>query len=516
MTVQDASAVAAAVADAHRREWAFVLAATVRVTRDLDVAEECAQDAFAAALTDWRTHGIPARPGAWLTTAAQAPRAERPPPPGRRAPVPAAARRGGDRARAPATDRTTARGAADPRRPAAADRDLLPPGARPVGAGGAHPAADVRAVHGRGGPRLPGQRADHGGADHAGEEEDRRRPHPVPRAVGRGAARAGGRRPVGGAPAVHHRATPPRPGRTLVRRDLVERSVQLGRMLRRLLPRDPAVAGLLALLLLTDARRETRTATDGRLLLLEEQDRTPVGPRGHRRGRGAGARGAAGPAAEPLRAAGRDRRRARRVAALGRHRLARDRRAVRRAHAAVALAGGRAEPRRRGRVRLRGRRPAWPRSTRWAASRSWPATATCPRRARTSSGGSAGSTRPARPTRRRCSSPRTPSSGSSSPAGCARSVGDRADGHQRSGCVVRDCAVRQTRQLPQRLHGRGRGGGAALGTLHEWGRRVVDPGRARVGAAGVGVGVAFRLYGNGAPPGPTLPVGPWFSASWQG
>jgi RNA polymerase sigma-70 factor (ECF subfamily) len=44
-------------------------------------------------------------------------------------------------------------------------------------------------------------------------------------------------------------------------------------MLRRLLPADPAVAGLLALLLLTDARRETRTGPDGRLLLLEEQDR---------------------------------------------------------------------------------------------------------------------------------------------------------------------------------------------------------------------------------------------------
>nr|WP_239522782.1 DUF6596 domain-containing protein [Geodermatophilus normandii] len=62
-------------------------------------------------------------------------------------------------------------------------------------------------------------------------------------------------------------------GGELVRRDLVERSVELARMLRRLLPRDPAVAGLLALLLLTDARRETRTADDGRLLLLEEQDR---------------------------------------------------------------------------------------------------------------------------------------------------------------------------------------------------------------------------------------------------
>src|ERR1700712_5706410 len=65
------SSAAAAVADAHRREWAFVLAATVRVTRDLDVAEECVQDAFAAALTDWATGGIPARPGAWLTNPAR-------------------------------------------------------------------------------------------------------------------------------------------------------------------------------------------------------------------------------------------------------------------------------------------------------------------------------------------------------------------------------------------------------------------------------------------------------------
>ena len=60
----------------------------------------------------------------------------------------------------------------------------------------------------------------------------------------------------------------------LVRRDLVERALDLARMLRLLLPRDPDVAGLLALILLTDARRNTRVDRTGRLLLLEEQDRT--------------------------------------------------------------------------------------------------------------------------------------------------------------------------------------------------------------------------------------------------
>jgi RNA polymerase sigma-70 factor (ECF subfamily) len=59
------------VADAHRREWAAVLASTVRVTRDLDMAEECVQDAFVEALDTWTRDGVPERPGAWLTTAAR-------------------------------------------------------------------------------------------------------------------------------------------------------------------------------------------------------------------------------------------------------------------------------------------------------------------------------------------------------------------------------------------------------------------------------------------------------------
>lgn len=60
-----------AIADAHRREWAVLLAATVRVTRDLDLAEECVQDAYAAALEAWARDGVPDRPGAWLTVAAR-------------------------------------------------------------------------------------------------------------------------------------------------------------------------------------------------------------------------------------------------------------------------------------------------------------------------------------------------------------------------------------------------------------------------------------------------------------
>jgi RNA polymerase sigma-70 factor (ECF subfamily) len=63
-------------------------------------------------------------------------------------------------------------------------------------------------------------------------------------------------------------------GAELMRRDLVERALELARMLRALLSDDPGVAGLLALIVLTDARHKTRTGPNGTLLLLSEQDRT--------------------------------------------------------------------------------------------------------------------------------------------------------------------------------------------------------------------------------------------------
>jgi len=62
-------------------------------------------------------------------------------------------------------------------------------------------------------------------------------------------------------------------GDVLLRRDLLERSMDLARMLRTLLPTDPDVAGLLALLLLTEARREARVDDAGQLVLLADQDR---------------------------------------------------------------------------------------------------------------------------------------------------------------------------------------------------------------------------------------------------
>src|ERR671921_2984481 len=63
--------VGTAVEHAFRDEWARVLATVARSTGDLDLAEECTQEAFATAVRTWVRDGVPERPGAWLTTTAR-------------------------------------------------------------------------------------------------------------------------------------------------------------------------------------------------------------------------------------------------------------------------------------------------------------------------------------------------------------------------------------------------------------------------------------------------------------
>lgn len=63
-------------------------------------------------------------------------------------------------------------------------------------------------------------------------------------------------------------------GPSLLRVDLSSDALRLTRLLHRALPDEPEVAGLLALMLLTDARGHARTSPDGGLIPLDEQDRT--------------------------------------------------------------------------------------------------------------------------------------------------------------------------------------------------------------------------------------------------
>ncbi len=267
----DAADVEAAVADAHRREWALVLAATVRVTRDLDTAEDCTQEAFAAALADWRVRGVPDRPGAWLTTTA------------RRRALNVLRSRGVEHRHLPLLVEDAA--VPGPEELATdVDGAPIPDDRLRLVATCCHPALDrpaqvaltLRLVCGLSTAQvarafLVAEATMAARITRAKKKIALARiPYRVPPA-----AELPER--VDAVLAVVHLLfttghTVPA-GEELVRRDLVERSVDLARMLRRLLPRDPAVAGLLALVVLTDARRETRTGPGGRLLLLEQQDR---------------------------------------------------------------------------------------------------------------------------------------------------------------------------------------------------------------------------------------------------
>jgi RNA polymerase sigma-70 factor (ECF subfamily) len=262
------TSVATAVADAHRREWAFVLAATVRVTRDLDLAEECVQDAYARALRAWPSNGVPAKPGAWLTTVA------------RRCALDLLKR---DQTRSRSLplllDDQVQPGPGETDEPEITDDRLrlIFTCCHPAIAPEAQVALTLRLLCGL-------TTAEVARAFLVSEPTMAARITRAKKKI------ATAHIPYRVPPAeelpdrikavltvVHllfttgHTAPA---GDNLVRRDLVERALDLARMLWTLLPTDADVAGLLALILLTDARRATRVAEDGRLLLLAEQDRS--------------------------------------------------------------------------------------------------------------------------------------------------------------------------------------------------------------------------------------------------
>lgn len=255
------SDVGRAVADAHRREWAGVLAATVRVTRDLDLAEDCVQDAYAAALRDWARDGVPARPGAWLTTAARHNALD-------------ALRRAG-------TLRTKLHLLVEPE-PGVTERPddplrLVFLCCHPALGAEARVALTLRLVCG-----VP--------------TPDVARAFLVPEATAAAritrakkkiaAARIPFRMPAEAElpdrldavlTTVHllfttgHTAPS---GPALTRDDLAGHALLLARLLHRLMPDEREVRGLLALLLANHARRAGRTTADGGLLTLAEQDRS--------------------------------------------------------------------------------------------------------------------------------------------------------------------------------------------------------------------------------------------------
>jgi RNA polymerase sigma-70 factor (ECF subfamily) len=264
----DVGTVRLAVATAHRREWAYVLAATVRVASDIDLAEECVQDAYVAALDAWARHGVPDNPAAWLTTTAR--------------------RKALDAHRRDRTLRTKLPLLVEPDTTAPPDDLMTEPipddrlrlvftCCHPALAREAQVALTLRLVCGLTTSEiaqafLVAETAMAARVTRAKKKITAARisyrvpePHELPDRLDAVLT------------VVHllyttgHTAPS---GDRLVRPDLVGRAIDLARMLRVLMPDEREVRGLLALLLLGDARRDTRTDARGRMLLLEEQDRS--------------------------------------------------------------------------------------------------------------------------------------------------------------------------------------------------------------------------------------------------
>jgi RNA polymerase sigma-70 factor, ECF subfamily len=254
----------AVIARAHHEEWARVVASLARRFGDLDVAEEMAGEAFAIAVERWPVDGVPPSPGAWLTTTAN--------------------RKAIDRFRREAKRKEKHKEAmmlSDVLEPVGAIDDdrlrLVFTCCHPALAMEARVALTLRMVGGLTVSEIAcaflvqeaamGQRITRAKA----KIKATKIPYRVPSSEDLPAR-------VTGVLAVlylifNEGYLASDPAQEAVRSDLTAEAIRLTRLVRDLMPADGEVAGLLALMLLTEARRTARVSESGELVTLDEQDR---------------------------------------------------------------------------------------------------------------------------------------------------------------------------------------------------------------------------------------------------
>jgi RNA polymerase sigma-70 factor (ECF subfamily) len=257
-----------AVDAAFRSEWGRVVATLIRTTGDWDLAEECAQDAFALALDRWERDGVPRNPGAWLTATARNRAIDRI----RRSSI------GAQKLQEVAV--VAASEASEPVDESGVEDDrlrLIFTCCHPALAIDAQVALTLRTLAGLTTAEIAraflvpeptmAQRLVRAKRkiQHAGIPFRVPPGHWLPERTNA---------VLGVLYLLFNEGYAATAGAELVRRNLCDEAIRLARLLVELMPDEPEAVGALALMLLQNARRDARSTADGELIPLEEQDRT--------------------------------------------------------------------------------------------------------------------------------------------------------------------------------------------------------------------------------------------------